>query len=196
MEILRGTADSQRGSGAARRAAARVLGALALAAFFLAAVRGQMDEYRVKAAFLYNFAKFVDWPAQAFQGPDSPIVICVLGQNPFGATLEETVSGKAAGGRNFVVKQVPALQTPGNCQILFVASSERKRFRAIRANLKGAGVLTVGEAEGFTADGGVINFKLEGGSIRLEINIAAAEYEDLRISSKLLSMAEVVRKAP
>lgn len=169
---------------------------LLLAIIFVASARGQVDEYHVKAAFLFNFAKFVEWPAQTFKTPADPIIICVLGQNPFGTALEETISGKVVGGRTLSVRQVSDTQPPCNCQILFVNSSERKQFRTAVKLLNGAGVLSVGEAEGFTADGGVINFKVERGSVRLEINVAAAEYAQIHISAKLLSLAQVVRKAP
>jgi hypothetical protein len=163
---------------------------------FQVSALGQPDEYHVKAAFLFNFAKFVEWPAQTFKTPADPIVICVLGQNPFGNALEETIMGKRVGGRTFSVREVSDTQRPWSCQILFVNSSERKQFRAVIGRLKGAGVLSVGEAEGFTADGGVINLRVEHGTVRLEINVAAAEYTDIHISSKLLSLAETVRKTP
>jgi hypothetical protein len=170
--------------------------ALAVALVFQVAAQGQADEYHVKAAFLFNFAKFVEWPAQTFKTPADPIVICILGENPFGNALEETIKGKIVGGRTFSVRAISDTQRPWSCQILFVNSSERKQFRSAIGRIKGAGVLSVGEAEGFTADGGVINLKVEHGNIRLEINVTAAEYTDIHISAKLLSLAEVVRKAP
>lgn len=161
-----------------------------------AAAVAQVDEYQVKSAFLFNFAKFVEWPEQAFKTPDDPILICILGQNPFGKTLEQTIGGKAVNGRKFALVHLTENQDLCKCRILFVNPAERRRFRTRIAALKGAGVLTVGEGDGFTGDGGVISFKLEGGRIRLEINVSAAEYENLRISSKLLSIATVVRRAP
>lgn len=167
--------------------------ALVAAMFLPVSAMAQVDEYRVKAAFLYNFAKFVDWPAQAFKTPTAPIVICVLGPSPFGNTLQQTISGRVAAGRSFTVRQLsdPALST--SCQILFVSSSQCKQFRQISARLKGAGVLSVGEVEGFTAEGGIINFKVEDGRVRFAINVAAADYADIRISAKLLSLATVVQ---
>jgi len=170
--------------------------ALTVAMMFARCAQGQVDEYRVKAAFLFNFAKFVEWPAKAFKTPADPIVICVLGQNPFGRALEETVSGKVVGGRALSVRKISETHLPCTCQILFVNTSEHKQLRSVIGRLKGAGVLSVGEYEGFTAEGGVINFKMEHGNVRLEINVAAAEYADLHISAKLLSLAQVVRKAP
>ena len=87
------------------------------------------DEYRVKAAFLYNFAKFVEWPPQAFKSPSDPIVIGVLGKNPFGDALADEVAGKTLGGRAFQVREVTDAQQASGCQIVFVSSSERKRLR-------------------------------------------------------------------
>jgi hypothetical protein len=168
--------------------------AIVLGATFVAGLQGQVNEYQVKAFFLYNFARYVEWPAQSFKTANDPIVICILGQNPFGNALEQATTEKVIEGRPFVVREVASIQQPCNCHILFVNSSERKRFRATAATLKGSGVLTVGETQGFTADGGVINFKLEDGKVRFEINVDAAGQEHLHISSKLLSLAQIVKK--
>ena len=153
----------------------------------------EIDEYQVKAAFLYNFAKFVEWPSQAFRTPTDPITMCVLGHNPVGNALEEVIRGKAIEGRSVVYRQVADAESASSCQILFVASSDVKRFRALCPSLKSSGILTVGEAQGFAADGGVINFKLDSGRVRFEVNVDAAEHEQLHISSKLLSLAQVVK---
>jgi hypothetical protein len=154
----------------------------------------QVDEYQVKAAFVYNFAKFVEWPPAAFKSAQDPIVICVLGSNSFKSALEEVIKGKAVEGRTFVVRPVSKSQLPCPCHILFVKASERKAFRAMVGDLKGAGVLTVGETPGFDTDAAIINFKVENGRIRFEINAKAAEQEKLHISSKLLSLAQIVMK--
>ena len=153
---------------------------------------GQVEEYPVKAAFFYNFAKFVEWPAQAFRNPGDPISICVLGQNPFGHSLDDVVRGQVVHGRSFRVRQVSEIPAITPCQILFVRASERKRFQSEAANLKGAPTLTVGESRGFAAEGGIVNFKLEDGKVRFEINLDAAEQAQIRISSKLLSLADLV----
>jgi len=152
-----------------------------------------MDEYQVKAAFLFNFAKFIEWPSGAFQTAKDPVTVCVLGHNPFGNGLEEVIRGKSIDGRSLVYRQVYDVESANSCQILFVASSECKRFRAVRGTLKPLGILSVGEAEEFVADGGVINFKLEDGRVRFEINVEAAEHQQLHISSKLLSLAQIVK---
>jgi hypothetical protein len=152
-----------------------------------------MDEYRVKAAFLYNFAKFVEWPPETFQSPTDPLVICTLGYDPYRRALEETVRDKTIQGRTFSVRQVSDVEQANTCQIFFVSASESKRAAAMLPRLKTTGVLTVGEAEGFAASGGVINFKTENGRVRFEINVTAAERAKLRISSKLLSLVQIVK---
>jgi len=153
-----------------------------------------VNEYQVKAAFLYNFAKFVEWPAQSFKGPDDPITICVVGHDPFGNMLEDTVKGKSFEGRPFAVRDVAEVQQAGGCNILFFSTAERKHLRSMLQSLGTPGVLTVGETEGFAIDGRVINFKLEEGKVRFEINPDAAASAGLQIRSNLLSLAKIVRK--
>jgi hypothetical protein len=152
------------------------------------------DEYQVKAAFLFNFAKFVEWPESAFTSPGEPISICLLGKNPFGSSLEDAVRGNSIGGRSFVVREVSNAQQANPCHILFVDAYKPKQLRQLLEDLKGFSVLTVGNAEDFTANGGVINFKLKDGRVRFEIAVDAAERAKLRISSKLLSLAENTKK--
>lgn len=166
-----------------------LLGVLLTSAAFSQAI----DEYHVKAAFLYNFAKFVEWPAPTFKNDKDPLRICVLGQNPFGGILRETVEGKTVLGRAFLVAEVPEASQAAGCQILFVSSSEQKRFRSIVAQLRTSPILMVGETEGFANQGGIVNFKLENGRVRLEINVEAAETAKLHISSKVLSLAQIVK---
>ena len=169
--------------------------AVVLGMILAVCARGQaIDEYQVKAAFLYNFAKFVEWPPQTFKNSSEPIKVCVLGQDPFGRTLEEAVRGKQIEGRALLVRNISDARQAGNCQILFVSFSERKRLPSILVGIKAASILTVGEVEGFTAEGGVVNFRLENGRVRIEINVQAAEQSRLRISSKLLSLAQIVKK--
>lgn len=158
------------------------------------ALRGQaMDEYQVKAAFLYNFAKFVEWPPEEFKTPKDPILVCVLGHNPFGTSLEDAIRGKTIDGRGFALRQVSNAEQASACQILFVSSEDGKRFRSLARNLKPAGILTVGEMQDFAVEGGIINFKLDGDRVRFEINVNAAEHAQLHISSKLLSLAQIVK---
>ena len=150
------------------------------------------DEYQVKAAFIYNFAKFVQWPSNTFASSNEPMAICVLGQNPFGHSLEDTVAGRAIEGRSLVVRHISIVNQAAGCQILFISSAENKRPLPILAEVKTPGILTIGESDASAADSVVINFKLEGGKVRFEINLEAAEREKLRISSRLLSLAHIV----
>ena len=168
--------------------------ALAAASVHLHAEGPVADEYPVKAAFLFNFAKFVEWPAEAFKGTDDPMTICVLGQDPFGSSLEDVVRNKTVANRTFVVRQVSNGQQASKCQIVFFTASERKRLRSLLDELKGHSILTVGEADDFTANGGIINFKLKDARVRIEIDTGAADRARLRISSKLLSLAEISKK--
>src|SRR5689334_12855189 len=117
--------------------------------------QAQIDEYRMKAAFLYNFAKFVEWPAKSFHSPSDPIVICILGQNPFKERLVEAVHGQALGARPFVVRLISDLPAQSGCHILFINWSDRQRFRSMVGSLKGGGILTVGEAPWFIDEGGI-----------------------------------------
>ena len=161
---------------------------LAVAAFAV-----EIEEYQVKAAFLYNFAKFVHWPDRAFTSPTEPLSICVFGHNPFGRTLEMTVAGKEFAGRQFLVRSIAEPQEASACHIVFVSSAEKKRFAALLSAVQSSSVLTVGESPGFAAQGGVVNFKLENGTVHFEVNLEAARQKDLNISSKLLSLATVIK---
>ncbi|MEO8657033.1 MAG: YfiR family protein [Bryobacteraceae bacterium] len=172
----------------------RLIIAAAVLTTLMVPLQGQVDEYEVKAFFLFHFAKYVEWPASSFKNGTDPIVICILGENPFGGALERAIAGKLVEGHPFVVRQIATAQQPVSCHILFVGSAERKRFHSIASSLKNSGVLTVGEFQGFTTDGGVINFKLDEGKVRFEINQEAAERAGLHISSRLLSLAQVGKK--
>ena len=170
-----------------------LLVAIVLAALHLPAAPGEtIDEYQVKAAFLFNFAKFVDWPAQAFKGPTDPIAICLFGTNPFGNSLEDAVDKKAVGGRAFVVRRVSDVLQAAGCHILFITSSGQKKYQMFGQDVVMNGVLIVGETPGFASEGGIVNLRLEQGRVRIEVNVHAAERANLRISSKLLSLAEIV----
>ena len=151
------------------------------------------SEYQVKAAFLYNFAKFVEWPAESFAQPAAPIQLCVLGRDDFGQELEAITHGKSVEGHPIQINHVVALNWVRNCHILFVTSSERRRTREIFSSLQNTSVLTVGDEPGFATSGGVINFVMENDRVRFEVNLEAANQAHLRISSKLLVLAKLVR---
>lgn len=146
-------------------------------------------EYQVKAAFIFNFAKFVDWPPQAFAQTNSPIVVGVLGRNVFGDNLEKVIRDKTINNRPFKFIQITSPAEGRHCHILFVSPSEKDNVRKIVEDLHNASVLTVGETDHFTDAGGMINFVFEGQNIRFEINNTAAKKAGLQISSKLLSLA-------
>jgi hypothetical protein len=154
----------------------------------------EASEYQVKAAFLYNFAKFVEWPGDVFKDPSDPITICVVGEDLFGAILATSVRGKTINGHNIVIRLLKPRQSLRGCQIGFISSSARKDLGSILLDLEGASVLTVGETKGFAAMGGIINFVIEQDRFRFEVNVDAAERAGLKISSKLLSLAKIVRE--
>jgi hypothetical protein len=151
-----------------------------------------IDEYKVKAAFLYNFAKFVQWPAEAFQSATEPITICILGQDPFGSSLEDTVAHRPVEGRSFIVRHISTLKQGAGCHVLFVSSAENKRSSPSLADIQAPGILTIGESDSSNPDGSVINLRLDGGKVRFDINVAAADRAKLHISSRLLSLAHVI----
>jgi hypothetical protein len=153
-------------------------------------------EYQVKAVFLFNFSQFVDWPPAAFAGPRSPITICVLGHDPFGAALDDIVQGEIVNGRPLEVQRYRSAEELGGCHILFIDRSEYSRLGEILAQLTGRSVLTVGDVEGFARQGGMIRFMTVGNKIRLRVNLDAAQAAGLTISSKLLRPAEIVKSDP
>jgi hypothetical protein len=165
---------------------------LALAAALPARAQAPPTEYEVKAVFLFNFSQFVDWPAAAFADSRSPLVIGVLGGDPFGATLDEIVSGETVNGRPLMVRRYQSLDQVDTCHILFIDRSQESQLEAIVAALKNRSVLTVGDFAGFAHRGGMIRFITVGNKIRLRINLSAAQAAKLAISSKLLRPAQIV----
>ena len=155
-------------------------------------VRAQTpDEYKVKAAFLFNFVKFVEWPAEAFSDNRAPVVIGVVGADPFGSKIDQMFNGRIANGRP-LVKRFPNFKALTFCHILFVCSSEKNNLRLALA-AAGAAVLTVGETEQFTQMGGIINFTIVDSKVRFEINQVAAERAGLKIIAKLLNLSRPAR---
>jgi hypothetical protein len=167
-----------------------LLGLLLLRAGGLADAQedSQPTEYQIKAAFIFNFAKFVEWPAAAFAKASSPMVVGVLGENPFHDALEKTIRNKTVDEHPVIIMQFRSATDATNCHILFISSSEKARLPQILKQLNGSSVLTVGEMPGFIEAGGMINFVLEGTKIRFQINNDAANSVGLKISSKLLNL--------
>lgn len=149
-------------------------------------------EYLVKGAFLYNFAKFVGWPEEALQDDQIHIILCVFGKDPFGDALA-SVKGKSVKDRKVVIKHCATLDELEKCHILFIGRSEEQNLSEILAKVKNWNTLTVSDMEGFAQSGGVINFVTVEKKIRFEINLDAAERTGLKISSKLLRLAKIVK---
>ena len=167
-----------------------VLVALAVAGLRPAAPEPAVEEYRVKGAYLLNFAKFVEWPESTFKGPGDPIALCILGASPFSPALDVAAHSVVVAKHPVVIRQIPGPLQARHCQIVFVSAAERRHARALLRAVQGGNVLTVGETEGFVADGGVIELNVEDGKVTMEINTAGAKKAGLLISAKLLSLAQ------
>jgi hypothetical protein len=150
------------------------------------------EEYSVKAAFLFHFAQFIDWPEGTFKDASSPLTYCTIGEDPFHGALDASLSGKMIGTRPLRVLHFKQPQYIRNCQILFIGAGEKRLLPTVLASLKENFVLTVGESEHFVHSGGMIGFLLEDNRIRFEINLEAAEQAKLKMSSRLLALAKTV----
>lgn len=172
----------------------KALRALGLAAFLMmpATALPAPSEYQVKAVFLFNFARFVEWPALTFVSASSPFTICVYGKDPFGADLDDVVRGEAISGRPLAVRRVKDTQELRDCQILYIARVADSELDAILAALGQQGTLTVSDVEGAARRGVMIRMMTVGGKIRLRVNVDAARAARLTISSNLLRSAEIV----
>ena len=157
---------------------------------------GASKEYQIKAAFLFNFAQFVEWPAAAFDGAEAPIRFCVMGENPFGGTLEQLVRGETINQRQLVVQSAADVQEASNCHLLFISNSEQTRMGEILTGLGPGAVLTVSEVEKFAEHGGTLNFFMENNRIRFEVNPASAKRQGLRLSAQLLKLGRIVEERP
>lgn len=149
-------------------------------------------ERAIKAIYLWKFAPYVEWPASVFKSPDSPFVICVIGNNPFGQVLDEAVTGQRISSRPIEIKRISAVSRNSGCEILFTAGSPEQSIAAALAAVRGSPVLTVTDSEDSKGLKGIINFVIENNHVRFEINDAAAAENGLVISSKLLSLAVAV----
>jgi hypothetical protein len=155
----------------------------------------QPSEYQLKAAFLFNFAKFIDWPQTSFASAEAPFAICVFGKDPFGSVLDDVLLNKTIAARPVVVKRLRDKAEARHCQMVFICSGEYEYLQGILESLRGVSALIVGESDGFAASGGIIEFTLEQGHVRFTINTDAAEQAGLRFSSKLLALAKIVHTA-
>ncbi|MDB6127836.1 MAG: YfiR family protein [Verrucomicrobia bacterium] len=179
------------------RVARRCRTLLVRALIFFGALHGFLEaaptkEYQVKAVFLFNFAQFVDWPAESFAAPNSPVVIGVLGDDPFDGLLDDAVRGETAHGRPLAVQRFKRVSEIETCHVLFIGPKDSQHLAEILRDLQGRNILTVGESENFAKSGGIIRFMTDNGKIRLRINVDAAHDANLKLSSKLLRPAEIV----
>jgi len=152
------------------------------------------SEYPVKFAFLYNFAKFVEWPSVPYRDPGGPLSICIVGHDPFSPDIEAEVRAKTVRGRSVRILTMTPTDTLHLCHMVFVPITEQDQADKIIRGLSGSSTLTVGEAAGFARMGGIINLTVEGSKVHLEINRLAADRAGLQISSKLLSLAKITQE--
>jgi uncharacterized protein DUF4154 len=164
----------------------------ALAFNTLTGQEGPVDEYKLKAAVLYNLTYFVEWPGAA-SSRQAPIVLCILGQDPLARSIASTIPKETGGDRPVLVRQLQSDKEFSGCHILYVGSSERKSAAHIFASLSGSSTLTVGEMAQFAAQGGMIQFSLEDQRVRFDINLNATSRAGLKISSKLLALSQIVK---
>jgi hypothetical protein len=193
------TAAAEAPGGILRRGCMRHIPAFTLLFFFAFfslceadSVTGQ--EYRIKAGFIYNFAKFVKWPERAFSDPESPIILCIISSHPF-SDVFLALNDKNVGGRKMVVIRYQTPEDAESCHILFFDLPDRDFIRRELKRLDGRSILTVGEVDSFNQLGGIINFFLENNRLRFRVNLDAAKRAGLRLSSLLLMSAEIYREA-
>ena len=184
-------------SGAPRGQSRIIIGASALAATMilpLVSLAAQTPtEPEVKAAAVYNFAKFVEWPPEALANPETPMIIGLFGKDPIASEIERTFKGKTVNGRRLVVLRFSNVQDFAYCHILFIGASEQIGISKFLPGIRNTGILTVSEAEGFARRGGVARIGFRDNRLEIEINQSAAERAGLKISSKLLKVAHVIR---
>jgi hypothetical protein len=175
-----------------------LIGVVALWAFLaipvLVAQNSRPTDYDVKAAYLYNFGRFIEWPETVTATQGDPFTVCVLGQDPFGPRLDATLAGETIGGKIIVAKRISSAEESGNCRILFLSLTEDSRLNKVIADLDKKAVLTVSDAPQFVTRGGMIQFVLEGKKVRFEVNLTATQHAGLTLSSELLKVATAVRK--
>jgi hypothetical protein len=161
-----------------------------LAVSFASAQDKTAGEYQVKAVFLYNFTQFIDWPVSSFSSPSDPFVIGIIGEDPFGPYLEETIEGEKIGTHPIIIKHF-AHTREINCHMLYINSTDEDWLEKIISSVSQKKILTVGDAPGFTRLGGIIRFYTRDDKIKLQINLEQSKAAQLNISSKLLSVAKI-----
>jgi hypothetical protein len=187
-------------AGARLRRGARVL---CLCALLVAAgqargedsASGGLSEYQIKAAYLYYFTTYVNWPPETFTGGDDALIVGILGEDPFGSILDDTLRGKSVGNRRLVARRFGNIRDARDSQVLFISASERDRLASIFRGLDGAAVLTVGEIDQFASHGGQIAFRMEDKKVRFDINVDAVERARLKISAQLMKLGRIVGRS-
>ena len=160
----------------------------------LYAQKPKVSEYQVKATYLYNFGRFVQWPPNATTAKGDSFSICVLGRDPFGPSLDSTLAGETMDGKPLAAKRISTPRDAEGCRILFISSTEENHLKEILAALDESSILTVSDMPAFSRRGGMIQFVLEGDKVRFEINLTKAESAKLTLSSELLKVATAVRR--
>jgi hypothetical protein len=171
--------------------------AAACAFFAIPVLRAQNPrptDYQVKATYLYNFGRFIEWPGKVAAAQGSSFTVCVLGQDPFGPSLDATLAGETIGGKTVVAKRISSAEESGDCQILFLSLTDDSRLNKIIADLDKKAVLTVSDMSQFVKRGGMIQFVLEGKKVRFEVNLTATQHAGLTLSSELLKVATAVKR--
>jgi hypothetical protein len=171
-----------------------VIACVLLASPSLQAQNPRPADYEVKAAYLYNFGRFVEWPGKVGAAQGGFFTVCVLGQDPFGPSLDATLAGETIGGKTIIAKRISSAEESGNCQILFLSLTDDSRLNKIVADLDKKAVLTVSDMPQFVKHGGMIQFVLEGKKVRFEVNLTATQHAGLTLSSELLKVATAVKR--
>jgi hypothetical protein len=151
-------------------------------------------DYQVKATYLYNFGRFIEWPGNVAAAQGGSFTVCVLGQDPFGPSLDATLAGETIGGKTVVAKRISSAEESGDCQIVFLSRMDDSRLNQIIAGLDKKAVLTVSDMSQFVKRGGMIQFVLEGKKVRFEVNLTATQHAGLTLSSELLKVATAVKR--
>jgi hypothetical protein len=183
--------------GSARRNKSHCVALLFVSAFLISpqcahSQAGDLNEYQVKAAFLFNFAKFIEWPAGTYSSPQGPFSICIFGKDPFGKILDDALAGKSMNNHPVAILRPKDDSDLRHCQMVFVSASESRSYAEILEKVRGTSVLLVGETDGFAAAGGMIEFLLQDNHVRFAINPDATQRAGLKCSSSLLALAKIV----
>ena len=175
-----------------RLVAVAILWALSGVSILLA--QNPPTEYEVKAAYLYQFGKFIEWPESSLVRTGNDFAICTIGKDPFGPVLDAMISGRSVQGKKAVAKRLAAVNDASTCNILFISTSEQSHVMEILRIVEGKGILTVADMSNFVSQGGMINFQMEQNRVRFEINMPAVERSNLKVSSQLLKVAKITKE--